>query len=351
MTSNCMQRFEPPEDAQVERAPEQAVEAIVAIPVRNEAGSLTACLASLVRQVDLAGRSLDPSVYEILLLLNNCMDGSATVLRNFINAQRHVARPMPRIHLLETALTAGQDHVGWARRLIMDEAYRRFRKLGRATGIITTTDADTVVAPNWIAAIRAEMKEGADAVGGRLLLSPWEQKRLPKTLQAIVIKHRTYERLCDHLVHHTHPDPADPWPRHSDHAGASLAVTAAAYECVGGVPPVPFGEDEALYRGLLGIGARFRHSDRTKVFTSGRLLGRAAGGMATQLLTWAKAAATGEEILVAPPLEAAQRVASSRTLPAPSPLEAAAGSLIPLSEALRDAAAQCRRRTLNLYLA
>jgi hypothetical protein len=113
-TSNYPQRLEAPEDVRVERAPEQGLEAIVAIPVRNEAGSLTACLSSLVCQVDLTGRPIDPSVYEILFVLNNCIDDSATVLRNFIIALRQAGRVVPRIHLLETALVAGQDHVGWA---------------------------------------------------------------------------------------------------------------------------------------------------------------------------------------------------------------------------------------------
>jgi glycosyltransferase involved in cell wall biosynthesis len=268
---------------QVEASPRQTIGMIVAIPARNEACSITTCLNSLLHQVDLNGRPVDPLSYEIIVLLNNCTDESASVIREFIGTHDHGLRPVPEIHLLETYLPIGRNHVGWARRLVMDEAYRRFQVLGYATGIIATTDADSTVSPYWIAATQAEIAQGAHAVGGRLLLSSREEGRLPRPLRTIVSDHRVYERLCDQLAHHIQPDPADPWPRHTDHGGASLALTAAAYEAVGGVPPIPGGEDDALYRGLRRIGARFRHSNHVRVFTSGRLLSRANGGMATQL--------------------------------------------------------------------
>ena len=45
--------------------------------------------------------------------------------------------------------------------------------------------------------------------------------------------------MCD-------PRPHDPWPNHRVASGASLAVTIAAYQAIGGLPPRPVGEDQAL---------------------------------------------------------------------------------------------------------
>lgn len=39
---------------------------------------------------------------------------------------------------------------------------------------------------------------------------------------------------------------ADPWPRHHWHFGASLALTARAYRCVGGLPMVRYPGNKAL---------------------------------------------------------------------------------------------------------
>ena len=49
--------------------------------------------------------------------------------------------------------------------------------------------------------------------------------------------------LADHLASLLDFVPHDPWPRHSDHTGASLAVRGDVYAAVGGIPPLPFRED------------------------------------------------------------------------------------------------------------
>ena len=83
---------------------------------------------------------------------------------------RRLARSSPGvpIHVVEIDFPVGEAHVGAARRLAMDEACQRLLTLGRTDGIIATTDADTVVAPTWLAAIMRECERGVEAVGGRI---------------------------------------------------------------------------------------------------------------------------------------------------------------------------------------
>jgi hypothetical protein len=80
-------------------------------------------------------------------------------------------------------------------------------------------------------------------------------------------------------------DPLDynPWPHHATISGASLAITREAYRRVGGLPPVPLGEDKALIAELSRHDARIRFCPDIQVTTSGRLNGRAPGGVADTL--------------------------------------------------------------------
>jgi hypothetical protein len=75
----------------------------------------------------------------------------------------------------------------------------------------------------------------------------------------------------------------DPWPRHSEHSGASIAVTSAVWQRVGGMAPVPIGEDRAFLQRLERLDVRVRHEPAVRVVVSGRIWGRAKGGMADTL--------------------------------------------------------------------
>ena len=64
---------------------------------------------------------------------------------------RQLAARIPRLalHVVELDLPPDQAHVGYARRLAMDEACRRLLMVGRPRGVIATTDADTMVTSTW----------------------------------------------------------------------------------------------------------------------------------------------------------------------------------------------------------
>lgn len=97
------------------------------------------------------------------MLANNCTDATVAVVRQ--QARRF---PQLVLHVAELRLPVAKAHVGRAHRLLMDEACARLEQVGAPVGIIASTDADTCVAPTWLAAIQAEIAAGADAVGGRI---------------------------------------------------------------------------------------------------------------------------------------------------------------------------------------
>nr|WP_236050061.1 glycosyltransferase family 2 protein [Hymenobacter negativus] len=270
----------------------------VIIPAKNEVSALPATLAALAAQTTLAGRLLLSSSFEVIVLANNCTDYTAAVVRQ--QAQRF---PQLVLHVAELCLPAAKAHVGRARRLLMDEACARLERVGRPAGIIASTDADTCVAPTWLAAIQAEILAGADAVGGRILTEMTGRALQP--LRRIQARDAAYRQLCARLEDLIDPTPIDPWPRHHQHFGASLALTARAYRQVGGLPEVRFLEDEALCQALIRHDLGLRHSPEVQVLTSARRDGRVEVGLSWQLREWLHMSQQQREPQVANPSQLA----------------------------------------------
>jgi hypothetical protein len=236
---------------------------VVAIPVRDEAERIGACLAALTDQRD---RLPD----HIVLLVNNTTDET-------IAAARRVAMPPETaLHIVERNFPPAEASAGIARRAAMMEA----EIYAAPNGILMTTDADGRVDRHWVSANLAAIAAGADAVMGWVDLDPAESSAIPAVLHEADARECAYDALCDEIHARLDPDPADPMPRHTQNSGASIAVTLQAFRAAGGVPPVPCGEDRAFLTALRRIDAKIRHSPDCHVTVSGRIIGRAAGGMA-----------------------------------------------------------------------
>lgn len=274
--------------------PAASLKAVVVIPAKNEAANIPAALAALAAQADIQGHLLPQGWFEVLILANNCRDQTAQVARA-------CAAQYPRlvVHVAEVTLPAADAHVGKARRLLMDEACRRLEQAGQPGAFIASTDADTRVAPTWLAAMATELAQGADAVGGRILAHD-ANSRSP--LRRHQLQDATYHLLRARLEQLLDPIAHDPWPRHHQHFGASLALTAAAYRRVGGLPVVPYLEDEALCQALLRHDQRLRHSPAVQVFTSSRRQGRVPVGLSWQLRQWAALQSARQEPTVDNPV-------------------------------------------------
>ena len=259
--------------------PRAGLRTSVIIPAKDEAATLPAALAALAAQVTHQGQPTLTDSFEVIVLANNCQDATAAVVRR--QAQRF---PGLVVHVAELCLAGDTAHVGRARRLLMDEACARLEQVGQPGGIIASTDADTHVAPDWLAAIQAEIVGGADAVGGRIFTS--DEESGPMALQRIQVQDTAYRLLCARLEDLTDPAALDRWPRHHQHFGASLALTARAYRRVGGLPEVRFLEDEALCQELRRHDLALRHSPQVRVLTSARRQGRVEVGLSWQLNEW-----------------------------------------------------------------
>lgn len=261
---------------------------VVAVPARNEEALLPRLVAALSRQT--ATRRLGRPL-RVILVLNNIEDGSRRVVRA-------AARRAANLHMtvVDVEFPPGRAHVGSARRLALDIAARQ-----APHGVVMTTDADAVPAEDWVEENLRAIRAGAHIVGGRIVGDPEEERRLGRGFLHRARAHARYQALCDELASLLDPIGHDPWPRHHDHTGASIAVRADVYRAVGGMDPLPFREDLAFVSKARAAGFRLRHAPEVSVTVSARTIGRARGGMADCLRNWMRQETQGVPLLLESP--------------------------------------------------
>ncbi len=233
---------------------------VIAIPVKNEEARIGLCLSALERQTEVFD--------QILLLLNNCTDGTLKICKQ-------AAKRSGKIKIHQHTLLGNLASAGEARRLALDYAME-----AAGAGVILTTDADAVPDENWVADNMDALADGVDVVCGRAEINPADAPFIPEHLQIDARNEARLLSIQDEIASIVDPSAVDPWPRHQDHSGASIAVRAPMLRKAGGAPHVVIGEDRALIERLLLVDAKVRHAPEILVRVSGRLDGRANGGMA-----------------------------------------------------------------------
>jgi hypothetical protein len=243
----------------------------VAIPVCNEVERIVHCVDALGAQRDRYGQPLAEGVLRVVLLTNGCTDGTYQVILDQLERWRI------GVSVFDVSLPHAHRDAGHARHLANHAA---IDLLPGKDGLLFMTDADSCAPPNWVSVYAAMLRSGHDAVMGCVDLRPDD---CPELLTAL--KHRGeledhYTQLLDRLECLLDPVAHDPWPRHFGASGANLAMRVEALQKIVDFPRTACGEDRLLARLLEASGCRLRHDCETKVLTSGRLFGRAAGGMA-----------------------------------------------------------------------
>jgi hypothetical protein len=216
----------------------------VVVPARNEEERIGDCLQSLCAAADYL-RATDPRApaVHLVVVLDDCSDGTAAI-----------AAANPRVRMLPVR----HRRVGAARRAGVDFALR----LSAGTvGWLASTDADSMVPPDWLTTMVALARAGADLVLGTVVPAPG----LPA---AVARRHRERYRFVDGH-RHVH--------------GANLGIGMAAYRAVGGWPAVACHEDAMLVRCAERAGLVIARTGAIPVRTSSRLVGRAPAGFAAHL--------------------------------------------------------------------
>lgn len=240
---------------------------IVAIPACNEADHIIPCLLALARQNG-------PKPHKVVIWVNNTQDDTCARALSLLSSV-----PFD-LNVVTVTYPPAPAHAGRARHDAM-----RHAALGAPDdALLFTTDADAEVVPDWMQkTLEAFTRFNVAAVFGRALLLPDEALKIPAHLHQDDDREQAYSALLEQITAKMNPEPHDPWPRHAERSGASIAVTHSAWKAVGGIPEIPTGEDRAFYHALRDSNFPVRHAPDVKVYVSARFVGRARGGMAETL--------------------------------------------------------------------
>jgi glucosyl-3-phosphoglycerate synthase len=253
-------------------APRQSVRAVVVVPAHDEELRIGRCLRALASQAEVRGDE-----FEVVVVLDACEDGTEAevdAVRSYL--VRHTSPKYERTDAtpaIHTVVGPGQG-AGPARATGMDIGCARLEALGRDGGLLASTDADSVVAPDWIARQLEAIATGAEAIGGQVVLDPTEAAALPPGVLA--------DREAQ-LAARTRDAAARGPAEHAHFSGASLGVTPAAYRRAGGMAWMAALEDQELEDRLVAAGVTIHRLRPVSVVTAARTEGRAERGLARDL--------------------------------------------------------------------
>jgi glucosyl-3-phosphoglycerate synthase len=235
------------------------LDAVVVIPARDEEERIGACLRALACQGVSAG------AFETIVVLDACGDRTAAV----------VAAVSASAGLRVTTIEGPGAGAGAARRAGMDLACKRLVAAGRPDGLIACTDADSRPAPDWLERQLAHVAAGARAIAGLIELDEEEARDLPAGVRE--------RRDRDASARLRRLRGAEPEAAHHHFAGASIGVTAATYQEVGGIEPLAALEDAGFAVRLAAHNIPILRASDVRVQTSTRSDGRVPRGLSVDL--------------------------------------------------------------------
>ena len=230
----------------------------VVIPAQNEEDHVATTVRSVRASLEDACSQGLVTAWDVEVVAHRCTDRTAARAVQALDGRGTVTRD-------ETSATVGEVRDAGVRRALARLA------TPRSSTWVASTDADTTVGPGWLASIiRAAAVHGVVGVVGVTALDRWRGTARGAAAYHELLLSKHHGR--DGGLH-----------RHDHVYGANLAVRADAYLDVGGFPRTGHGEDQALVDALAARGHRLLRTRDISVVTSGRLLGRAEGGLATCL--------------------------------------------------------------------
>lgn len=213
----------------------------VVIPARNEEELIGRCLDAVLG----AARAVHPLPVTTIVVADRCSDRTATIARS---------------HGVEV-VDSSAPGVGAARRTGVELVAARAAAMGVPDEDVwvTTTDADSVVPPDWLTDHLSTAATGGRLVVGRVVPDPVELE--PEVLEAWHDRHPVTS------TGHVH--------------GANLAFRLDCYRAAGGFADLALHEDQMLVASMRALGVVARPG--REVVTSARRWSRVSGGFADYL--------------------------------------------------------------------
>jgi len=257
----------------IEESPSSNLGIVITIPAYNEAETIKSiesildCEPPNVDVEILVNVNFSESVSENEKLFNRI---AFQVLKKY---EKEHSTSHLKIHSLffpdQASKKAG---VGWARKQIMDEAFRRLLSIGNESGIIVGFDADSTCEPNYLKVLETFFNSKSDAVACSIRFEhPISGYKYSSSIyQAITL----YEL---HLRYYVNAQKLIGTPYAFQTVGSSFAVRAKDYAAVNGMSPKKAGEDFYFLQKIIALGG-FYNLNSTCVYPSPRISKRVGFG-------------------------------------------------------------------------
>lgn len=185
------------------------------------------------------------SKLEVIVIVNSGeKTPSAIVEKNriiFAQLQEYAdCRYYEKFHLLPIRIEGTvkkKAGVGFARKVGMDEAVRRFAAIQKPHGLIVSMDADTLVAPNYLQVVEQAAKNDSSSCFTFQFRHDFDPKRYPDEVIHACKQYETYLRYYRLALK------AANYPFAIHTIGSCFAVRAEMYTKLGGMPIRQAGED------------------------------------------------------------------------------------------------------------
>jgi GT2 family glycosyltransferase len=223
----------------------------VVVPARDESRTIVACVRSVLAAFARLPGGVRPAM---CVVADRCTDDTAELVER-------LDAPAVRVVRNNAPLTIGEIRAAGARVVAaLLRAHRPWHTW------LLSTDADTLVPPDWALRHLLLAESGAAAVAGQVRLAggPDMSAGVARRYSAVLAGARNGKG-------------------HGSVYGANLGVRADAYADVGGFGAVASGEDHDLWQRLCAAGYRCEYADGLTVLTSARRQGRAPGGLSVLL--------------------------------------------------------------------
>ncbi|GET32228.1 hypothetical protein PbJCM13498_10910 [Prolixibacter bellariivorans] len=230
--------------------PEETLTCCVVIPSYREP-ELFQTLESLIS-------AAPPTLPTEVIIVVNSPEGAPTeakeinqqTIRQFHSWKQHVPTGKISFHLVHVPeLRKKWAGAGWARKIGMDEAIRRFNQAGTENGFIVSLDADCRVSPNYFTAIEKAFQDCPKCqlftIGFEHdLQEPWLDGKLCEG----ITRYELYMRYYRHAMQ------LSGYPNAIYTVGSAFAVRAGAYVKQGGMNRKKAGEDFYFLHKVVQLG-------------------------------------------------------------------------------------------------
>ena len=160
--------------------------------------------------------------------------------------------------------------VGWARKIGMDEALRRFQQINK-DGIICCFDADATLDSNYIKEVLNAFQTKGYNGAAIFFEHPLNGTEFKREIYDGILKYETHLRYYKNALKYC----GVPYAYHT--VGSSMAVRASAYAKQGGMNRRKAGEDFYFINKIIGLG-NFGEVNTTRIIPSPRVSDRVPFG-------------------------------------------------------------------------